>query len=159
MEDINMAVKVGNTAPEFTLFDTEMKSRSLSEFHGKTLLLAFYPGAFTGACTKEMCAFRDAMEKFNRFNSQVVGISVDAPFANKAFANQNNLHFPLLSDYTRTVISQYCGVHEDFAGLKGYTASKRAVFIIDENGIVKYAWISENPGLEPDYNAIDKALK
>jgi len=154
-----MAVKVGNTAPEFTLFDTEIKPHSLSEFRGKTVILAFYPGAFTGVCTKEMCALRDTMEKFNRFNSQVIGISVDSPFANKAFAGQNNLQFPLLSDYSRSVINQYCGVHEDFAGLKGYTVSRRAVFIIDENGIVKYAWISENPGVEPDYSAIDKVLK
>ncbi len=154
-----MAVKVGNKAPEFTLFDTERKSRSLSEFRGKTVVLAFYPGAFTGVCTKEMCTFRDTMEKFNRLNAQVIGISVDASFANYAFAAQNNLQFPLLSDYSRKVINEYCGVHEDFAGLTGYTASKRAVFIIDASGIVKYVWISENPGVEPDYNAIEQALK
>ena len=154
-----MAIKVGSRAPEFTLFDTEKKPRSLSEFRGKNIVLAFYPGAFTGVCTKEMCTFRDAMTKFNELNAQVVGISVDAPFANKAFATQNNLQFPLLSDYSREVSKQYGGVHEDFAGLKGYSASKRAVFIVDTNGIVKYAWISENPGVEPDYDAISKALK
>jgi glutaredoxin-dependent peroxiredoxin len=159
MEDSNMAIQVGNKAPDFTLFDTEKKSRALSEFRGKKVVLAFYPGAFTGVCTKEMCAFRDTMEKFNGFNTQVVGISVDAPFANKAFATQNNLQFPLLSDYSREVIRQYCGVHDDFAGLKGYTASKRAVFIVDGNGIVKYAWISEDPGIEPEYDAISVALK
>jgi peroxiredoxin len=154
-----MAVQVGSKAAEFTLFDTEKQSRSLSEFHGKNVVLAFYPGAFTGVCTKEMCSLRDAMAKLNEFNAQVVGISVDAPFATKVFATQNNLQFPLLSDYTREVVRQYCGVHEDFAGLKGYTVSKRAVFIVDGNGIVKYVWISENPGVEPDYDAISKALK
>lgn len=154
-----MAIKVGNKAPEFTLFDTEKKSRSLLEFRGKTVVLAFYPGAFTGACTKEMCALRDAMEKFNRLNAQVIGISVDASFANNAFAAQNNLKFPLLSDYSRKVINEYCGVYEDFGGLTGYSASKRAVFIIDANGIVKYVWISENPAVEPDYNAVEQALK
>jgi glutaredoxin-dependent peroxiredoxin len=159
MEDSNMAIQVGNKAPDFTLFDTEKKSCALSEFRGKKVVLAFYPGAFTGVCTKEMCALRDTMEKFNGFNTQVVGISVDAPFANKAFATQNNLQFPLLSDYSREVIRQYCGVHDDFAGLKGYTASKRAVFIVDGNGIVKYAWISEDPGIEPEYDAISIALK
>jgi peroxiredoxin len=159
MEEIKMAINVGSKAKEFTLLDTEKKSRSLSEFLGKNVVLAFYPGAFTGVCTKEMCTFRDAMIKFNELNAQVVGISVDAPFANKAFAAQNNLQFPLLSDYSRKVIKQYCGVHEDFAGLKGYSASKRAVFIIDGNGVVKYTWISENPGVEPDYDAISKALK
>ena len=122
-------------------------------------MLAFYPGAFTGVCTKELCTFRDAMSNFNNLNAQVVGISVDAPFANKAFATQNNLQFPLLSDYSREVSKEYGGVHEDFAGMKGYSASKRAVFIIDANGTVKYAWVSENPGVEPDYNAITQALK
>jgi peroxiredoxin len=154
-----MAINVGSKAPEFALFDTNIKSRSLSEFLGKKVVLVFFPGAFTGVCTKELCAFRDAMSNFNNLNAQVIGISVDAPFANKAFATQNNLQFPLLSDYTREVSKQYGGVHEDFAGMKGYSASKRAVFIIDANGTVKYAWVSENPGVEPDYNAITQALK
>ena len=154
-----MALKVGSKAPEFTLFDTNKKSRQLSEFHGKKVVLAFYPGAFTGACTKELCAFRDAMSNFNNLNAQVVGISVDSPFANNAFATQNNLQFPLLSDFTREVCKQYCGVYEDFGGIKGYNASKRAVFIVDANNTVTYAWISENPGVEPDYNAVIMALK
>jgi len=154
-----MAINIGNKAPEFTLFDSDKKPRSLSEFRGKKTVLAFFPGAFTGVCTKELCTFRDAMSNFNNLNAQVVGISVDSPFANKAFAMQNNLQFPLISDYTREVCKQYGGVHEDFAGLKGYTASKRAVFIVDANGSVKYAWVSENPGIEPDYDAISQALK
>jgi peroxiredoxin len=99
------------------------------------------------------------MSNFNDLHAQVVGISVDAPFANKAFATQNNLQFPLLSDYAREVSKQYGGVYEDFAGMKGYSVSKRAVFIIDAKGNVKYMWVSENPGVEPDYNAISQALK
>ncbi|RPI02371.1 MAG: peroxiredoxin [Ignavibacteriae bacterium] len=154
-----MAVTVGSKAPEFTLFDYEKKQRSLSEFLGKKVVLAFFPGAFTGVCTKEMCALRDAMSNFNNLHAQVVGISVDSPFANKAFATQNNLQFPLLCDYTRAVSKQYCGVHEDFAGFQGYSASKRAVFILDAEGNVTYAWISENPGVEPDYAAMSQALK
>ena len=154
-----MAVKVGSKAPEFTLFDTNKKPRQLSEFLGKKVVLAFYPGAFTGACTKEVCALRDAMSNFNNLNAQIVGVSVDSPFANKVFATQNNLQFPLLSDYTREVSKQYGGVYEDFAGITGYIASKRAVFIIDANGIVTYSWVSENPGVEPDYDAVSQALK
>ncbi len=154
-----MSVTKGSKAPEFSLFDTDRKSRSLSEFHGKKIILAFYPGAFTGVCTKEMCEFRDALARFNEFNAQVIGVSVDSPFANKAFAEQNKLQFPLLSDYLRDVSNQYCGVYKDFAGIPGYTASKRAVYIIDESGTVKYTWITENPGVEPDYDAIGKALK
>jgi peroxiredoxin len=156
---MNMPVKIESKAPEFSLFDTERKSRSLSEFHGKKVILVFYPGAFTGVCTKEMCEFRDALARFNEFNAQVLGVSVDSPFANKSFAEQNKLQFPLLSDYSREVSRQYCGVYEDFAVLPGYTASKRAVYVIDESGRVKYAWITENPGVEPDYNAIAEALK
>jgi len=154
-----MALLAGSKAPEFTLFDTEKKPRTLSEFRGKNVVLAFFPGAFTGVCTKELCTFRDAMANFNNLNAQVVGISVDSPFANKAFAAQNNLQFPLLSDYSREVCKQYGGIHEDFAGMKGYSASKRSVYIVDANGNVKYVWVSENPGVEPDYEAVTQALK
>jgi peroxiredoxin len=153
-----MSISVGANAPAFTLVDTEKKPRSLNEFLGKKTVLAFYPGAFTGACTKEMCAFRDSLANLNALNAQVVGISVDAPFANKAFADQNRLTFPLLSDYTREVIKQYGGIQEDFAGLKAYNVAKRAVFVLDAKGMVKYAWVSENPGVEPNYQEINKAL-
>jgi peroxiredoxin len=153
-----MALAVGAKAPSFTLFDTERKPRSLSEFLGKKILLAFYPGAFTAPCTREMCAFRDALSNFNSMNAQVVAISVDAPFANKAFADQNKLNFPVLSDYTREVSKQYGGLNEDFAGLKGYSVAKRSVFLLDPKGEVKYAWITEVPGVEPNYDEVKKAL-
>jgi glutaredoxin-dependent peroxiredoxin len=153
-----MALKVSDKAPDFTLFDADKKERSLSEFLSKKTVLAFYPGAFTGVCTKEMCTFRDSLTNLSKVNAQVVGVSVDAPFANKAFATANNLSFPLLCDYTRAISKQYGGVHEDFAGLKGYSAAKRAIFVLDTKGIVKYAWISENPGVEPLYDEINKAV-
>ena len=153
-----MALSVGNTSPNFTLVDTDRKERSLSEFLGKKTVLAFLPGAFTGVCTKEMCTFRDAAANLSSLNAQVVGISVDSPFANKAFADANKLSFPMLSDWSRETIKQYAGVHDDFAGLKGYTASKRAVFVLDANGVVKYAWISESPGNEPSYEEVNSAL-
>ena len=117
-----MAVTVGNKAPDFALFDTEKKVRSLSEFLGKKTVLAFYPGAFTGVCTKELCTLRDSMTRFSELNAQVIGISVDAPFANKAFASQNNLQFPLLSDFTRATIRAYGIVHDGLAGLTCYSA-------------------------------------
>ncbi len=153
-----MALAVGAKAPDFTLFDTEKKPRSLSEFRGKKTVLAFYPGAFTGVCTKEFCSFRDALTNLNALDAQVVGISVDSPFANKSFAGQNNLSFPLLSDFDRKVAMQYAGVYQDFAGLKGYTADKRAVFILDLNGVVKYAWVTDDPGVEPKYDEIKRVL-
>ena len=153
-----MAIKVGDKAPDFKLHDTEKKERSLSEFIGKKTMVAFFPGAFTGVCTKEMCTFRDSLAELGNMGAQVVAISVDAPFSNKAFADANKLTFPILSDYSRSTIRQYAGVHEDFAGLKGYSAAKRSAFVLDKNGVVKYAWISENPGVEPPYDEVKKAL-
>jgi peroxiredoxin len=154
-----MPLQIGSKAIDFTLYDTEKKLRSLSEFLGEKVVLVFYPGAFTGVCTKEMCAFRDSLSKFNNLRVQVVGISVDSPFANKSFASQNNLQFPLLSDFSRDISRQYGGIYEDFAGLKGYKASKRSVFVLDALGIVKYAWVTENPGVEPDYEEILKVVQ
>lgn len=153
-----MALTVGSKAPDFSLLDTEKKPRSLKEFLGKKLVLAFYPGAFTGVCTKEMCSLRDSLSRFNEMNAQVVGVSVDSPFANKAFALQNNLQFPLLSDHTRSVSRQYAGVYEDFSGITGYAAAKRAVFILDKDGVVRYTWVTENPGVEPNYADVASAL-
>ncbi len=152
-----MALKVGDKAPEFTLVDTERKERKLSEFSGKTIVLVFFPGAFTGVCTKEMCSFRDSLADFNKLNAQVIGISVDAPAANKAFAAHNHLEFPVLSDFTREVSKKYAGIYENF-GVKGLTAAKRSVFVVDPGGIVRYAWISEDPGVEPNYEEVRKAV-
>ena len=153
-----MALKVGDKAPEFTLVDTERKPRGLREFLGKKTVLAFYPGAFTGVCTKEMCTLRDTLSAFNSMNAQVVAISGDSPFANKAFVDQNKLSFPVLSDFAHAVSKNYCGVYAAFAGVTGYEASKRSVFVLDPQGTVKYVWISENPGAEPEYEEINRAL-
>lgn len=153
-----MALKVGDKPADFTLIDTERKPRSLKEFQGKKTLLVFFPGAFTGVCTKEMCTLRDAMAAFNSANAQVVGISVDSPFANKGFADLNKLNFPLLSDYKHEVITKYDIIQKDFAGLSGLSTAKRAVFALDKEGIVRYAWISDNPGVEPPYDDVKKAL-
>jgi peroxiredoxin len=154
----SMAVRVGDKAPDFTLVDTDKKARSLSEFLGKKTVLAFFPGAFTGVCTKEMCTFRDSMSRFNELNAQVVGISVDAPFSNKAFAAQNNLQFPILSDYGRSAVKAYGIVLDDFAGLTGYSTAKRSVFVLDKGGVVRYAWVTDNPGVEPNYDEVSKSL-
>lgn len=153
-----MPLTVGSTAPDFTLVDTEKKPRTLKEFLGKKTVIVFYPGAFTGVCTKEMCAFRDSLAEMGTLNAQVVGISVDSPFANKAFAEQNRIGYPLLSDLTHEVSKQYCGLYDSFAMVPGYKASKRSVFVLDPKGTVKYAWISENPGAEPPYADVKAAL-
>ena len=154
-----MAVSVGSKAPQFTLFDTAKASRSpLSEFAGKKIVLLFYPGAFTGVCDKEMCNFRDSLAAYNSLNAQVIGINVDSPWANKAFAQHYNLNFPLLSDFDRTVIKQFGIVFEGLGGLQGYTVAKRAVYVVDEKGVVKYAWVGDSPGVEPPYDEVKKAV-
>ena len=152
-----MALTVGDKAPEFTLVDMDRKERKLSEFSGKTNVLVFFPGAFTGVCTKEMCSFRDSLADFNKMHAQVIGISVDAPAANKAFAAHNHLEFPVLSDFTREVSKKYAGIYENF-GVKGLTAAKRSVFVVDPKGTVRYVWITEDPAVEPDYEAVRKAV-
>jgi len=153
-----MAVEVGQQAPDFTLYDSDRKSRSLSEFKGKKVVLAFYPGAFTGACITEMCTFRDRMDRLNSLNGQVVGISVDGAFAQKVFSDQNNLNFPLLCDFQRQVVNQYDVALPNFAGMEGYVAAQRAVFLLDDGGVVRYKWVAPNPGVEPDYDEIQAEL-
>jgi len=153
-----MPVKKGDKAPAFTLVDTDRKERSLSEFLGKKTVIAFYPGAFTGVCTKEMCALRDSIAELGKLNAQVVGISVDSPFANKAFKDANRIDFPLLSDLGKKTSLEYVGLYENFAGVSGYVASRRAVVILDAKGMVTYLWVTENPGIEPDYAEVKKAL-
>jgi len=150
-----LSTEIGQKLPDFQLYDQDRKQRSLKEFLGKKTILAFFPGAFTGPCTKEMCTFRDSMQTLP---GQVVAISVNDPFSNKSFAETHQLQFPILSDYTRETIKKYNIVINDFAGLKGYTAAKRSVFILDENGVVRYKWVSEDPGKEPNYEEIKSTL-
>ena len=153
-----VAVKEGTKIPGFTLLDTDRKPRELDEFTKGNVVLAFYPGAFTSVCTKEMCTFRDSLARLNDMNAAVVGVSVNDPFTNKAFAERNGLNFPLLSDYERKVVRKYGIAHDDFAGMKGYTAAKRSVFILDKSGTVRYKWGSDDPTKEPDYGEIEGRL-
>ena len=153
-----MSVEIGQKPPNFQLPDQDRKQQALKDFIGKKTVIAFFPGAFTSVCTREMCAFRDSMQALNRLNAQVVAISVNDPFTNKAFAEANKLQFPILSDYGRETVRKFNVFHEDFAGLKGYTAAKRSVFVLDDKGVVRYRWISEDPGKEPNYDEIKDAL-
>ena len=152
-------VDVGQKAPEMEFIDTDRKPVKTSDFKGKTTVLAFFPGAFTGVCTKEMCAFRDSLSKFNGLDSNIVGICVDSPFSNKAFKEQNKLNFPVLSDYDRKAVSAFGVELKNFAGLNGYTAAQRAVFVLDKDGTVRAKWIAENPGMEPNYDWVSKEVE
>lgn len=151
-------VNPGETAPNFKLPDTQRNMRSLEDYRGNKTVLAFFPGAFTAVCTKEMCTFRDSMSKFNKLNAKVIGISVDSPFSLAEFAKQNRLEFDLLSDSNNEVSTAYGALHDNFAGVPGLKASKRSVFILDNEGQVRYRWVSEDPGKEPDYAEIEMEL-
>jgi len=153
-----IAVKVGDKAPDFNLPDVDMKPRSLHDFLGQKVVLAFFVGAFTSTCTMEACAFRDSMAKLSNLHAQVIGVSVNDPFSNKEFAEKNMLPYPILSDYNREVMHQYGLELHDFAGLKGYTVSKRSIFILDAEGVIRYMWISDNPAGEPNYKEIENTL-
>jgi len=152
-------LNTGDKAVDFQLFNTNLEKVKLSQFRGKKVVLVFYPGAFTSVCKKELCTFRDSIARFEKLDAVVLGISVDSPFANKAFKEQNMISFELLSDYTREVSRRYGGVHEDFAGMEGYTASKRSVFVINPEGIITYSWVTDNPGEEPDYASVLTAVE
>lgn len=150
-----MSVETNQKMPDFQLHDQDRKLRDLKEFQGKKLVLAFFPGAFTGVCTKEMCTFRDSLANLP---GDVVAVSVNDPFTNKAFADANRLQFPILSDYAREAVKKLNIFHNDFAGMKGYVAAKRSVFILDRNGVVRYKWISEDPTKEPNYEEVKAQL-
>lgn len=151
-------IKVGDKGPNFMLPDADLKMRSLSDFLGRKVVLAFFVGAFTSVCTKEMCAFRDSMARLIDLKAQVIGVSVNDPFSNKAFAEKNMLPFPILSDYNRETIKTYGIETPNFGGLKGYTVAKRSIFILDKNGVVRYMWITEDPTIEPNYSEIENAI-
>jgi peroxiredoxin len=148
----------GDKAPDFTLPNHKRERVALADLRGKTVVLAFFPAAFTGVCEKELCSFRDSLAALNDLNATVLGVSVDAPFSNAAFAERNQLNFALLSDYNREAVRAYGVAHDDFAGLPGYTAAKRSVFVIDAGGSIHYAWIAPNPGVEPSYDEVQKAV-
>ena len=145
---------IGQNVLDFTLKNTAKEPISLSNYRGKTVILAFYPGAFTGVCDKEMCAFQDNMAKLNAAEATVIGISVDSPWANAEFARKYNLEFELLSDLDREVVTSYDATFVGLGGIEGYVSANRVVIVIDKAGVIQHRWVAENPGVEPDYDAI-----
>ncbi len=154
-----MAVQVGQLAPDATLVSAERKALKLVELRGKPTVLAFFPGAFTSVCTKEMCTFRDGMAKFNDLKAQVIGISVDSPFAQKAFGDHNGLNFTLLSDFNREAVRAFEVEDRNFVNGLLPGVAKRSVFVLDKGGRVAYKWVSDNPGVEPNYAEVEAAVR
>jgi len=152
-----MHITTGQTAPDFTLYNTDKNKVSLSDYKGKNVLLLFFPQAFTGVCTKELCAIRDDISRYSNVNAQVIGISVDSVFTLKRYRDDQQYNFPLLSDFNREVSALYGTLYENWIlDMKG--VSKRSAFIIDSTGRVQYAEVLENAGEMPDFDVINKKL-
>ena len=153
-----MTPRIGQRVPEFVLPDTENRIRSLGEFTRQgTVVLVFFPFAFSGTCDKEMCTFRDDFGLLQASGSKVVGISVDSSYSLRAFAQTYNLQFPLLSDFNKKVSRLYGVLQDSWAGLGYRGVAKRSVFLVDGRGILRYRWVTDTPSEEPPYLEVMKA--
>jgi len=153
-----MSVTIGQPAPVFTLYDTDKKQISLQDFKGKNVLLLFFPLAFTSVCTKELCDIRDNISFYNNVNAVVLGISVDSLYTLKKFKEDQELNFSLLSDFNKTVSAAYDSLHDIFPSFEMQGVGKRGAFVIDTNGLVKYAEICASPSDLPNFNNIQAIL-
>ena len=151
-------IKLGQPAPDFSLYDTTKTRIKLSELKGNNVLLLFFPFAFTSVCTKELCSVRDNIAFYNNVQAKVFGISVDSLYALARFKEEQNLDFSLLSDFNKQASAAYESLEENWNyDMKG--VSKRSAFVIDKQGIIRYAEILDNPGNIPDFTAINEVLK
>ena len=152
-----MAIEIGQTAPAFTLHASDKNKVSLADYKGKNVLLLFFPQSFTGVCTAELCNLRDNIAVYNNANAQVFGISVDSVFTLAKFKEEQHLNFPLLSDFNKETSTAYDTLYTDWIlDMKG--VSKRSAFVIDKEGIVRYAEVLESAGDQPDFEAIQQIL-
>ncbi len=157
-----MALKVGDAAPNFTLKNASGDSYTLADFKGKkNVVLLFFPAVGTSVCEKELCSTRDGMKDYENLDAQVLAISVDLPFAQKLWADKHQFNFPMLSDFNKEVSTAYESIYDLWLpgkfDLKG--VSKRSAFVIDKSGKIQYAEVLENAGEEPNYTAVQDALK
>ena len=153
-----MALQVGDQAPDFKLFSSELKEVSLADYKGKKLVIQFFPMAFTGVCTTQLCTMRDSFGYYAGMNAEVVGISVDSPFTLAKFKEDQAYQFPLLSDFNKETSKAYGAFYEDFVfNMKG--VSRRAAFVIDEEGKIIFAEVLEDAGNLPDFDAIKKVIE
>jgi glutaredoxin-dependent peroxiredoxin len=152
-----MTLKIGDKAPSFKLIDTNKKEVSLEDYKGKNLIVHFFPAAFTGVCTTQLCTVRDAISTYHNDKCDVVAISVDLPFTLDKFKELQNLNFTLLSDFNKEASTAYGAIYENWIlGLKG--VSKRSAFVIDGDGIIQYAEVLESAGDLPNFEAINATL-
>lgn len=153
-----MKIEAGSVAPDFSLYSSEKKKVSLEDYRGKNIVLLFFPLAFTSVCTKELCNVRDTISIYNNCNAVVIAISVDSPQTLARFKEDQKLNFLLLSDFNKIVSQKYGCLYETFSlEMKG--VSKRSAFVIDKEGIVRYAEVLENAGDQPDFNSITSCIE
>lgn len=151
-------LQVGDKAPDFTLRNSDKEVVSLKNFRGQPVVLLFVPMAFTGVCTKELCQMRDSIADYGRLNAQVLAVSVDSVFTLDRWKKDQNFNFPLLSDFNKTVSKKYGVLYKEFVfEMKG--VSKRSAFVIDRDGVIRYAEVLENAGEIPNFAAVKAALE
>lgn len=152
-----MAIQQGQMAPDFSLFNTEKNKVSLADYKGKNLVILFFPLAFTGVCTTELCTVRDNLNVYTSLNADVVGISVDSLFSLGKFKEEQQYNFPLLSDFNKKTSQAYGAFYDEFVlDMKG--VARRAAFVVDKDGMVQYAEVLESAGDLPNFDAIKEAL-
>ncbi len=154
-----MAIVIGQVAPDFSLFDSEKNKVTLSELKGKNVVILFFPLAFTGVCTTELCSVRDNIASYNDTNAQVLGISVDSLFVLDKFKQEQNLNFSLLSDFNKDAAKAFEVLYDTFPAFEMQGVSKRAAFVINKEGIIKYTEVCASPGDLPDFAAIQTTLQ
>lgn len=156
-----MGITVGDQAPDFTLKSKsgdDMNDISLSDYRDeKNVVILFFPLAYTGVCTDEMCSVSGGLADYDALDAQVLGISVDSPFAQEAWAKENAITVPLLSDFNKEVSAAYGSQFEDLIGFKG--VAKRSAFVVDKSGVVRFASVSDDPTELPDFDAIKACLQ
>jgi len=152
-----LAAKVGDSAPGFCLKNSNMEVVSLGDFSGKNVVLLFVPFAFSGPCTQELCDISAGLNTYEDLGARVLGISVDPPFSLKAWAEKEGISIPLLSDFNKEVSAAYGAQYSDFLGFKG--VAKRSAFVLDGEGKIRYASVSEDAAVLPDFEAIQGCLK
>ncbi len=151
-------LSIGDKAPDFSLYSTEKKEVALADFKGKNLVILFFPLAFTGVCTEELCQVRDNYTKYESLDAEVIGISVDSLFALEHFKSAQNYNFPLLSDFNKEASRSYGSIYDQFVlGMKG--VSKRSAFVVNKSGVIKYIEVLEDAGKQPNFEAINNALQ
>ncbi len=152
-----MAIQVGAKAPAFKLFSSDKQEVSLADYEGKNVVLLFFPLAFTGVCTAELCSMRDNIADYEGLDAQILAVSVDSLFTLDKFKAEQNLNFPLLSDFNKETAVAYGALYEEFVlGMKG--VAKRSAFVIDGEGVVRYAEVLDNAGELPNFEAVKETL-